>query len=237
MRLNRFFTSSDISGTRIVVKEKNLIHQILRVLRLKKEDEIVVCDGKGNEAHVRITRIGKDTIEGDVLFFQKNIAEPSAYVALYCGIVKKENFEWIAQKAVEVGVSEIIPLRTKRTVKTALHPERIKKIMQEAAEQCGRARISVLHPPVDFIHAIESAYKENKKNIAYHAGGQDARDFFKENHSKESVHVGVWIGPEGGWDASELQAFQEKRFAILSLGSRTLRAETAAIVGIFLVAA
>jgi len=256
MRLHRFFTDTEISGKIVILQEKDLIHQIAHVLRLTKGDEIILCNSKGYDAHVRITEVTKNNIKAEVLLYQKNTTEPSRHVTLYCSVLKKENFELVVQKAVEVGVKEIVPLQTKRTVKTGMNENRLKKIAKEAAEQCGRAWIPIVHAPVafsDVISVILSAENDSgdiskerrdslgsalrmTHSIAYDISGIDAREFFKSNGIRENIRIGIWIGPEGGWGADELKAFQEKGYTILSLGPRTLRAETAAIIGTFLAA-
>jgi len=234
MRLHRFFTDVDISKKTVLLTEKDTIHQIMHVLRLTKGDEIILCDTKGYDVQVRMMAVSKKSIEGEIVSFKKNIAEPERYVTLYCGILKKENFEMVVQKAVEAGVSEIFPLKTKRTVKTGLSKVRLEKIAKEAVEQCGRARIPLIHEPMVFFDVIPHVMRnpEIHLNILFDSSGEDAMHFFQKN--KNDARINIFVGPEGGWDVDELKAAQESGFHILSLGSRTLRAETAAIVGTFL---
>lgn len=282
MRLHRFFTDEDISGETIFLSEKGLVHQIADVLRLSAGDEIVLCKD-GYDARVRITEVSKNGIGGEILSLQKNTAEPDRHVTLYFSILKKENVELVVQKAVEAGVSEIVPLKTKRTVKTGLSVERLEKIAREATEQCGRARIPAVREPVEFSSVFSIVLSDSPTggenpnavlsfrptegsggicldihhtkiprihppyggfplgmtvNLFYDASGESARDFFQNQNQnkKESARVNIFIGPEGGWGADEVEVARTAGCHILSLGPRTLRAETAAIIGTFLAA-
>ena len=138
MAIQRFFGNFDFSekeiGKKIEISDKNIIHQIKNVLRLKIGDEIVLCDGKSNEAVSKIIdspivrfaedsakRSGnKDSLSLEIVKVFKNNNESEKDIILYCSILKKENFELVVQKAVEIGVKEIIPIITKRTVKLNL---------------------------------------------------------------------------------------------------------------------
>ena len=119
-----------------------------------------------NEAVAKILLLAKDKAELEILETIKNKNESENHVNLYCSILKKENFELAVQKAVEVGVKEIIPIITARTVKLGLNHERLNKIIKEAAEQSGRGVLPKLDEAIIFDEALKLA-KENDLNLFF----------------------------------------------------------------------
>ena len=164
MRLNRFIGDFDLSKNEIIIKNSENIKQIKGVLRLEIGDHIILLDGKGKEIEVEITSVSKELVQTK---FIKNIKinESERKVKLYLAILKKENFELAVQKAVECGVSEIIPIITERTIKTGLNTVRLEKIILEATEQCGRSIVPKLHEIIKFEDAIRTG-KESSDMIA-----------------------------------------------------------------------
>ncbi len=228
MRLHRFIIRDfDFNKKFIAISDKEIINQIKNVLRLKMDDHVILCDGKLNEALVKITAVRKGEVVGEILEISKNQNEPVRRVILYCSILKRENFELVVQKATEVGVAEIVPIIAKRTVKLKLKEERLKKIIREAAEQSGRGIIPALRDIVDFRKALDNA-TQNDVNLFFDVSGQKFSD--SDFKMRKDGRVGVWIGPEGGWDEKEIELAKKQNFKIVSLGKLTLRAETAAIV-------
>jgi len=110
MRLHRFIGKFDFSQSRLKIYDEEILKQIRNVLRLKKGDSIILADGKLNEAVVRITESDKKFLEVEILEKSVNKNEPERHGILYCAILKRENFEWVAQKATEVGIKEIVPV-------------------------------------------------------------------------------------------------------------------------------
>ena len=234
MAIQRFFGNFDFFkeeiNKKIEISDKNIIHQIKNVLRLKIGDEIVLCDGKLNEAKSKIADFGKNNLKLEMIDIIRNNNEPEKDVILYCAILKKENFELVVQKAVEIGVKKIIPIITKRTVKLNLKYDRLEKIIKEAAEQSGRGILPVLHKAIDFKKAVEVA-EQNNINLFFDISGKKiTENQLKLNQEK----IGLFIGPEGGWETGELEFAKENNFKILNLGKLTLRAETAAIIASYI---
>ena len=228
MKLHRFFCEFDPAAEKIRLADADHVNQIKNVLRLKAGSELVLFDGKLNEALAKIGEIGKDFVDLEIIGVTKNTNEPTREVILYCAILKKENFELVAQKAVEIGMSRIVPLLTKRTIKLNINRERLIKIIQEAAEQSGRGSIPVLSESMEFGEAIKEAAK-NDLNILLDQGGES----FK-SPTKSIKQVGIFIGPEGGWEENEIEMAKGASFKLANLGKLTLRAETAAIVASYL---
>lgn len=224
---HRFIGNFGIDAERLLIRDPALIHQVRDVLKLRAGEELVLSDGCGQEAVCGIKAVDKAGIEVAVAQ-RRDSAEPSRDVILYCALLKAENFELAAEKAVECGVRRIVPLITVRTVKLGLKAERLEKIMREAAEQSGRGMIPEIAAPMKFAEAVKAA-REHDENCFFDAEGEE---FFRPKALGRSI--GVWIGPEGGWEDSELKTAALNRFSLYSLGKRILRAETAVTVAVFL---
>lgn len=234
MRYNRFISNFDLSQKTLQIFDRDFLHQLKNVLRLNVGQEIILVDGRGQEAAAKIMEYSQDFVAAEILAVKQNQNEPVRRVVLYCAVLKKENFELVAQKATEVGVSEIVPIITEHTVKTGLKYDRLRKIIKEAAEQSDRGIMPVLREAIDFGEAIVSA-KINSANLLFDPSGakfwiSDIQNLAPDEH----VRVGIFIGSEGGWSEQEMQEAEETGFKIVSLGKLTLRAETAAIVAAYL---
>ncbi len=229
MRLHRFIEEFNLTGSVIEISDVGIVNQIQIVLRLKVGEKIILGDGNLNEVEAEVTELGKKSVTVKIVKKYQNQNEPGRNVSLCCAILKRENFELVAQKATEVGVAEIIPIITERTVKTGLNLERLRKIIHGAAEQSGRGILPIIREPIQFKKAINN---QNGINILFHTGGTLPSDmYFSEG---KVPRITIWIGPEGGFSESEVNLAKEMGFQIASLGALTLRAETAAIVASYL---
>lgn len=202
-----------------------IAHQVRDVLKMRVGEQIDVTDGEGNEGRATIASMEKG-VEVEMDRFMPSATEPTGHVALYCSILKRENFEWVIQKATEVGASEIIPITSARTVKLGVKLERWQTIAREAAEQAGRGVVPTVREPMTLKEALAKA--EGAK-IFFDVEGEMAG-------RTKADRVSLFIGPEGGWDADEVAAAKEAGCVIASLGSLVLRAETAATIATYLAA-
>lgn len=228
MRLHRFIGEYNLNNKIIEILDKETIKQIKDVLRLKNKDKLVLCDGKEKEAQVEIREITKNKIMVSIIEV-KDKKDINKKVSLYLAILKKENFELALQKVVEIGVSEIIPIITERTIKTNLNFNRLEKIIAEASEQSGRTIIPKLYPILKFKDAILDG-KKNEGKIFF--------DLNEEINTKgggnaSALNSSIFIGPEGGFTENENTYAKENGYEISSLGQFTLRAETATIVAVY----
>jgi len=228
MRLHRFFGTFDFSKDRISISDIELVGQWRDVLRLTVGSEIILCDGNLNEALARIASLGKNSAEVEIIGVSRNESEPEHIAVLYCSILKGEHFELAAEKAVELGVSKIVPVVSDRTIKQRIREDRLRKIMTEAAEQSGRGIVPELGEPVPFLSATRQA-GSNEANFFFDSCGEDV----KKISGKDFRTAGIFIGPEGGWTESEIQLAKKSGLKTVSLGKLTLRAETAAIVAVY----
>ncbi|HEY4477638.1 MAG TPA: RsmE family RNA methyltransferase [Candidatus Paceibacterota bacterium] len=227
MKFHRFIVDFSVNTRRFVIGDHKIVRQLHSVLRLRPGEAIMLSDGKGMEAHATIVAYTKKGCEVDVTTIRKNENEPVVQVALYASLLKKENFEFVLEKAAEIGVSEIIPVISRRTVKLALKEARAEKIIREASEQSGRGSIPKLFGPMSLKEAFFHA-KKNHVNIFFEPSAPYLA------RSPRAPSIGVFIGPEGGWDQSEIGEARKADFLLSSLGPLILRAETAAIVASYL---
>lgn len=231
MKVHRFFGNFDIQKSSLRIDDRNVIHQLDNVLRIKPGEHIALFDDSGYEAEYEIVDMDKTSIELSRLSYEKNEAEPAHSVTIFLSILKKENFELAVQKAVEAGVTEIVPTITERTVKIGIDEARLSRILKEAAEQSGRGIVPKLHPVLPFAEALTYASSLGFGGTLFDSSGSP---LFAD--SSQLKAVSYFIGPEGGFAPSEVSAARDAGFTIASLGPRTLRAETAAIIATFLLA-
>lgn len=205
------------------------------VLRLRPGEKINVFDGAGREFSCAIEQIGKrETTLKIIEEVSPNSPESDLDLTLAVALLKGEKFDLVLQKAVELGVTRFIPLQTRRAdvkLKDAKEiekkTERWRKIIVEAAKQCGRAKLIQIENPrnfADFLRqsAAQSSTRENL--ILFSERGGESFSAVKPEKKFTAV-----IGSEGGWEDAEIESARENGFQIVTLGGRILRAETAAI--------
>lgn len=207
------------------------VAHLVRVRRAKVGTYFEGVTGDGVKVRCRLEREG-GTWFGRVADAVAESAESPLRITLALSLIKKDNFELVLQKAVELGVAVILPVISKRTEirlddrRQEKKVDRWTRIVEEAVKQCGRSRIPKLESPVSLAEAIDMSR------------GQSAIMFDEEGDlSLEDVletagplqGLSLFIGPEGGWDEIDRKRFQEAHIRRVKLGSRILRAETAAI--------
>lgn len=233
MKIHRFIISIDLSPQILTLTDKQLCHQLSTVLHLTRGEEIILCDGELHEARCRIEALSSSQCRLSVLERMANTAECPINGTLYCSLLKKDQFEWVLQKAVEVGIRAIVPIISERTVKLSPpSPDRATQILREAAEQSGRGMVPHLGDLLALEDVFSSCVSKGVATLFFHKQGMDFISWKHQNISPQSINV--CIGPEGGWTESEVASAQDSGCAIVSMGATTLRAETAAIVGSYL---
>jgi 16S rRNA (uracil1498-N3)-methyltransferase len=233
MRLHRFYTSHTIgTRTEIIIDSVELSHQIRNVFRLRKNDSLIVFDGSGSDYVCMIEDFRDESIVLGVQEVRKSRYMPTREVTLYAALVKKDTFEWIVEKATELGVTKIVPIIAERTEKKAINEERLIKIATEASEQSGRGSVPVITPITGFKEAIENISKEtNKEVIVFHTDAP----LLDQADINNSESISCFIGPEGGWSPNEIALFHETDMKVVSIGEQVLRAETAVVATLSLV--
>jgi 16S rRNA (uracil1498-N3)-methyltransferase len=225
MRLHRFFIEERIGTNKnVTISDEDLIHQWRNVFRLHSGDEVILLDNSGFEYVSEIVSLEKSEARITVKESRANSVVPSKELFIFQSMIKRDKFEMILEKGTEIGVSHFRPVVSARSVVRELNVPRERKIIKEASEQCGRGTFPALYEIMDLKEAV-SIYPDMPA-IAFDPDGVKFDPCAFQDHKKMSV----FIGPEGGWSDEELALFKEKNIPIYSLGTPTLRAETAAIV-------
>ena len=229
--MRRFFVTPEAVQNDTVVFDAELARHMGKVLRLTSGEQVTVSTGDGTAYLVTLDEFGKDYVTGRIIEKMDNLQETSMEVVLYQGMPKGDKLELIIQKCTELGVSQVIPVETSRSVvhldgnKAGKKLERWQKIAASAAEQSGRGRI----PQVLVLDSFDAAVKR--------ASAADFSALFYENEHTRSLRAAVeastfttaalMTGPEGGLTEQEVQKAQSAGMEICSLGPRILRCETA----------
>ena len=231
--MHRFFVGKEqIEGNKIHITGTDVNH-IRNVLRMKPEDEILISAGENLEYTCYIEEITAEEVLAAVMYVQEVGFELSSKLYLFQGLPKSDKMELIIQKAVELGVYEIIPVATKRTVvkldakKEAAKRKRWQGISESAAKQSKRMVIPQIAEVMSFGQAVEYADKLDVKLIPYELakGMEQTRKCIRDIHPGQSV--GIFIGPEGGFDEEEIKLALERQIIPITLGKWILRTETA----------
>ncbi len=234
MSAPRFYCPPPLPSGKSFELPASAAHHASRVLRLRTGDPVQVFDGTGNALDATINEIGaKRVVLGNL---QTCWAQPETglRIVLAQALCSSEKMDWIVQKATELGVSEIVPVQSQRSVakltgsRADKRAEHWRSVAISACEQCGRNDLPEIHPPQP-LDAWLAAMRTSKlgKFILLPGGAAQLH-----SHKKPEAGVALLIGPEGGFTPDESNVAQQMGFAPILLGPRILRTETAAIAGI-----
>lgn len=230
----RFFVTEDqINADEICLTGMDVNH-IKNVLRLGVGQEIIICNGQGQDYYCIIDRVRSGEIIAKIRYAERSKTELRTKIYLFQGLPKKDKMELIIQKAVELGVYEIIPVITKRTIvklegkKVNKKLERWQTIAEAAAKQAGRGLIPKVNQVLDFKQALTYAASIETILMPYEKAEnmQETKELIQKINP---TSVGIFIGPEGGFETSEVALATENRVLPISLGKRILRTETAGL--------
>jgi 16S rRNA (uracil1498-N3)-methyltransferase len=232
--MQRFFLPNVPLSTGQTVDLAPLAHQLHTVLRLASGAEIVLLDGLGAEFVTRLERVERGRVLGLILEQRAAVAEPANELTLYQCSLKADKVEWVLQKGTELGVSRFVPVISERSMvrpAAALLKkyDRWQIILREAAEQCGRSRLPQLAPPCDWAEAIRQG--QGLRLLLWEKAQAQGAPGLGETVSRLPAPspISLLIGPEGGLTEAEVTAASAAGWQAVSLGSRTLRAETATL--------
>lgn len=231
--MHRFFVNKDNIKDSTIIIDGDDVNHITKVLRLKKEEEIIVCDGNKNEYICEINQIDKKEILCKIKESKLNENEPEVEITLFQGLPKAQKMDLIIQKCVEIGVVRIQPVITKRTVVKVEHKdlkgklERWNRISEEAAKQSKRGIIPKVLEPINFEDAVLLMEDMDISILPYE--NQHGHGIKNVLNGETAVikKVGIFIGPEGGFDEQEVKICLSKGIIPVTLGKRILRTETA----------
>ena len=222
----RFFVDPDVlASDDILLAGENAAHA--KVLRLKNSEEVIVCDGQGNECVCAV----EDTLHLRVKMRRSSVTEPGIIARVYIAMPKADKLEHVIQKATELGAHEILAFPSARCIsrpdEKSLHKklERWQKIAASAAEQCGRGRIPTVTILSSYAQALASAAESDIAIVFYE--NEHAVTLHDALRERTYNSISLLTGPEGGFEASEIEQAAAAGLRVCTLGSRILRCETA----------
>ena len=211
------------------------VNHISNVLRMKMGEELWISDGSKYEYRCTIESLEPDEVLLHIVYSQEPEYELPCRIYLFQGLPKADKMELIIQKAVELGAYEIIPVETKRCVvkldgkKSAKKTARWQQIAESAAKQSKRMLIPNVHEVLTFREALKYAESMDVRLVPYELarGMQETKEILAGIEPGQSV--GIFIGPEGGFEEKEIEAAIEGGAKPITLGRRILRTETAGL--------
>lgn len=227
-----FVPAENINDSEIIITNNDVLH-IKKVLRAVVGDELVLCDGKGNNYNAEIIEIREKQIHCKILSSEKSDTESNISVTIFQGLPKASKMDYIIQKTTELGIVKIVPCKMARSVSKIENSkdakkksERWQKIAEEAAKQSGRGIIPEVIEPVDFSEAVRMM-KEYDLSFAPYECEDDNKLKTVLNSSENPKTIAFMIGPEGGFDLNETKILRDNNIPTVTLGKRILRTETA----------
>lgn len=231
----RFFVRQDrVSESYISIIGEDA-HHIARSLRMAVGESITVCDMQGNEYECKISEFNEDReVIADILSVKHSENEPKTFIRLFQALPKGDKLDTIIQKAVECGVSEIIPFQSERCVvrikseAEERKTERRRKISAEAAKQCGRSVIPEVRSSVDFSSVLSMAAESELCLFCYEGDGTRSLGGILRGYGENlPKSISIIIGSEGGFSVREAEQARDAGMTMTGLGKRILRTETA----------
>ena len=230
-----FVNPEDVSEDAIYIKGSDVNH-IKNVLRLPIGKEILINDRQGHDYECIIKEINAEMVTAQIINHITNHTEPAVETVLFQSLVKGEKMEFVIQKSVEIGVTKIVPLITKRCVVKLESENKLKnkivrwqKIVESAAKQSKRGIVPEITLPMELDVALE--YVKSNLDCGCIPYENESSYHIKEYLQSLNVRsIGVFIGPEGGFTEEEVALATEYGVQSITLGKRILRSETAGLV-------
>lgn len=233
--MHHFFAEpSQIHDGRVTIVGTDVNH-MKNVLRMKAGEQAEISDGDGLRYHCVLENFAEETIVFRIEDVEADAEELPSKIYLFQGLPKSDKMELIIQKAVELGAYEVIPVATKRAVVKLDEKKSVKKVQrwnaiaEGAAKQSGRSIIPKVHEVLTFSEALTYAQTLDVRLIPYEkaSGMQATRQAVESIRPGQSV--GIFIGPEGGFEEAEVEQAEAIGVLPISLGKRILRTETAGL--------
>lgn len=227
-------SNKNISNQEAIITGSDYKH-IVKVLRLKPGDEVLLYDETSYEHVGKIVEINKKEIRVEILTSTEVKVESDTKITLLQGIPKGSKMDVIIEKATELGVTAIVPVVTERSqVRETNKALRWQRIATESSKQCGRVTAPTIHEVIGFDDCGIYCRGSDLRLICYEHSKTKLSDYIK-NASQPPITVIIFIGPEGGFSESEIYLATEWGFSPIGLGPRILRTETASVVAVALI--
>lgn len=242
MAIPRFFCDQLITSQTSLELPSSVAHHV-RVRRLRIGQECELFDGSGTCVRAQLTHIDKSICRATILHLDTTDVELKGHITLVQGMASQDKMDWIIEKATELGVARLIVVQAQRSVvklsaeRAQRRAEHGRRLIESASEQCGRNHLMQLQLPLTLAQALEQC--QNTLKLAC-LPTSDARPLHEPGLLAQLHQHGscaIFIGPEGGWDQTEIRAMQAANALNTSLGARVLRTETAGLAAVAAVSA
>ncbi len=219
---DRYFSADSIEGPTALLSGSEA-HHLLHVMRAAPGLEVVLFDGRGGEFSAEVTRCGRAEVEMTVGSRRDVERELPFELTLAAPLPKGDRQRWLVEKAVELGVSRLMPLKTTRSERGRDEAAaKLQRYVIEASKQCGRNRLMEILPPVSWSAMLAET---PQRRIVAHPGGRP----FEQVQLERATDAILAVGPEGGLTDEEVAEAVQADWQIVALGERILRVETAAL--------
>ena len=229
--MKRFYHPDALEINQNIYLDDLVAHHALQVMRVKVKDRFCIFNGDGFNYKVEVISIEKKKLKINIISKAENHSESETKITLIQSLSTNEKMDWIIQKATELGVNQIVPIYSTRSIIKLDSTRADKKLMHwqqvliSACEQSGRSRIPQIYKPTTFLQALEQPkFNEKTLKLILTPNGQNSLGNLGPLNKKEII---LLIGPEGGFSEEELKLANDCKFTSLKLGPRTLRTETA----------
>lgn len=232
--MQRYFVHPELMSETTVRIEGEDVHHIVRVMRMKPGDQIICANGLGRDVVAVIESIRDGYVLASIIREAEPRRELPVHVTVAQSLPKGDKMDWIVQKCTEMGVGRIIPFSSSRTVvlwdgdKMARRRQRWQKIAKEAAEQAHRSFIPSIDEPLSWEALLACSHQFDLALLAHVGEGAVSLKHALQTGARPRSIL-LLIGPEGGFDDTEIEEAADHDFIFVSLGKRILRTETAAL--------
>lgn len=232
MRIPRLYCPDVVSSDEPIALPPEVVRHVVQVLRLKVGAILRVFDGKGAEYEAVLTDVAKRAATMQVGILIENKVESPLQITLLQGISRGERMDYALQKAVEMGVTQIVPVVTSRCNVSLSQGRDVKRwahwegVIVSACEQSGRATLPILSPIMTFSAAVKIYQGASLRIVLDPLAKKGWQELEPSNK------IAIFIGPEGGLDETEIEAAKKAEFESVRFGPRTLRTETASVAAL-----
>jgi 16S rRNA (uracil1498-N3)-methyltransferase len=235
---DRYFVDNPIAADRVTLVGPEA-HHLIHVMRATAGTRVTLFDGSGDEFSAAVEHVGRADVALSVLSREPVNRELPFDLTLGVALPKGDRQKWLVEKAVELGVTRIVPLRTERGVAQPVEQAlaRLRRAVIEASKQCGRNRLLQIDEPRSWPNFVADAAETPRRFVAHPGGDKDARQLAdsvpllrrSSAGSRNDCDVSLAVGPEGGFTDEEVALATAAGWHTVGLGPRILRVETAAL--------
>jgi 16S rRNA (uracil1498-N3)-methyltransferase len=247
---DRYFVQTPITGEQVSLTGAEA-HHLINVMRARQGAKVILFDGSGLEFLARVEQLGRNEVELTVLGREEVDRELPFVLTLGVALPKGDRQKWLVEKAVELGVGRVIPLKTQRAVAQPVQQalDRLRRSVIESSKQCGRNRLMEITEPLEFSDYVDATRHQPCRVLAHPHAPHPKKNFTHSEdvgcvkHTDEMVHfmhptddtewsseIFLAVGPEGGFTNEEVDLAAKAGWHIVDLGPRILRIETAAVL-------